>query len=297
MEALVFPGCVIPNRYPFLEKSARMVFEKLGISLVDAPFSCCPDPVGVASISEKTWLALGARNLSLAEKENKKIISLCNGCSETLLMVKHALEHDEEGLKEINEILGKKGIKYSGNASISHFVRSLVEDVGIEKIKSLVTRPLKGLKIATHTGCHYNRPSDVIQWDDPLNPICLDDLVKAIGAEPVEYEEKTQCCGAGVARTDVAVGLEFSKRKYKSLTDANAQCMATGCPQCFQTLESNQRLVNKKFETSYKVPVFYITELIALAFGYDPKELGLKFHSVKGKKLLASIGIEDPKNE
>jgi len=136
----LFTGCVIPNRLPFLEKSARLVFEKLGVHFEDAPFTCCPDPIGVAAISEKTWLTLAARNLSLGEKDNTEILTLCNGCSETLLMVKHALKHDKKRLKEVKEILEKKGYKYNGNAKVNHFVRTLVEDIGIKRIEKIVVK-------------------------------------------------------------------------------------------------------------------------------------------------------------
>ena len=134
----MFVGCVIQNRLPFIEKSARLVLTKLGIDLEEELFTCCPDPVGVSAISEKTWLTLAARNLSLGEKDNTEILSLCNGCTETLLMVKHALKHDKKKLKEVKEILDKKGYKYYGNAKVNHFVRTLVEDIGIKKIEKVV---------------------------------------------------------------------------------------------------------------------------------------------------------------
>ena len=295
MKAKLFTGCVIPNRLPFLEKSARIVFEKLGVSLEDAPFACCPDPVGIAAISEKTWLTLAARNLILGEQDNTEILSLCNGCSETLLMVKHTLQHDKKSLEEVNEILEKKGYKYNGTAKVSHFVRTLVEDIGINKIKKVIKEvwdgkedahnPVQGLKIAAHPGCHYNRPSKVLKWDDPKDPQYLEELIKAIGGEPIKYNEKNLCCGSAVLRTRDDIGFEISRKKYESASKAGAKIIAVNCPSCFQTLESNQRQVNKKFETEYTLPIFYITELMALAFGYKPDEIGLKFHTV-GKKAV-----------
>ena len=290
----LFTGCVIPNRLPFLEKSARLVFEKLDYNLGDAPFTCCPDPVGVASISEKTWLTLAARNLTLGEKENTEILSLCNGCTETLILAKHTLKRDKKKLEEIKEILKQKGYNYEGNAKVSHFVKTLIEDIGVEKIRKNVedtwigndgkSNPIEKLKIATHPGCHYNRPSEILQWDDPSDPQYLEDLIKAIGGIPVKYEEKTLCCGSTINRTKKEFGYELSRRKYQSVTDAGAQLIAVNCPSCFQTLESNQRTVNTIYEKKYEIPILYITELIALAFGYKPDELGLKFHTV-GKKM------------
>lgn len=292
MKAKLFTGCVIPNRLPFLEKSARLVFKDLGIQFIDAPFSCCPDPVGVAAISEETWLTLGARNLALGEKDNQPIVSLCNGCSETLIGVKHALSHDNKSLAKVNDRLKSKGYNYKGDAVVKHFIQNLIEDVGLEKIKKNVKRPLKGLKVATHTGCHYNRPSEIIQWDDPFEPKHLDALVDAVGAESIDYDEKMLCCGSAVARTNDEVAIEVAYRKFKSLTDAGAECIILNCPSCFQQFENTQRLVSKAKDENFKIPILYITEIMALAFGYSPDELGFKFHRIKPKKLLKSIGIE-----
>ncbi|MCK5590886.1 MAG: hypothetical protein KAI72_02915, partial [Candidatus Pacebacteria bacterium] len=254
----LFTGCVIPNRLPFLEKSARLVFEKLGVYIEDAPFTCCPDPIGVASISEKTWLTLAARNLSLGEKDDTEILSLCNGCTETLLMAKHRLRHSKQEFKEINEILEKKGYKFNGDAIVTHFVKTLVEDIGVKKIAKIVEdtwvgnkekhNPIKDLKIATHPGCHYNRPSEILQWDDPNDPQYLEELIKAIGGIQINYDEKTLCCGSAVSRTQKDVSYEMCRRKYQSVTNAGAQLIAVNCPSCFQTLESNQKSVNKKYE-------------------------------------------------
>jgi heterodisulfide reductase subunit B len=293
-KALLFPGCVIQNRLPFLEKSARLVFEDLGIEFEEAPFSCCPDPVGVASISEKTWLILAARNLTFSEKKNLEILSLCNGCSETLLRAKHALKNDKEALKEVNHILGMKGYEYKGKAKVSHFVRTLYEDIGVNKIKKVVKNkwagnggnPIEGFKFATHPGCHYNRPSEVLKWDDPDDPVYSEKLLKAVGGIPVKYTEKYLCCGSCVSKTRDDIGMEIMRTKYQSVLDAGGQAIVVNCPACFQMMEAYQRSVNKKYNENFMFPVFYVTEVLALAFGHTKEEIGLKFHSV-GRKLFS----------
>ena len=292
-KSLLFPGCVIRNRLPFLEKSARLVFERLGFYFEDAPFTCCPDPIGVASISKKSWLLLAARNLIQGEKDNREILSLCNGCSETLLRAKNELLRDKQSFKEINTILGKKGYEYKGNAKVTHFVRTLVEDIGVNKIKKMVKKtwrhnrvkgnPIKGIKVAVHPGCHYNRPSDILQWDDPHDPHYQEKIIEAIGGISIDYPQKNLCCGSCVTRTREDLGLAIIRAKYRSATIADAQIFSVNCPACFQTMESRQRDVNKEFNENIEIPVFYITELIALAFGFNPEELGLKFHSIGGK--------------
>jgi heterodisulfide reductase subunit B len=294
----LFAGCVISNRLPFIEKSAHLTFEKLNVILENEAFTCCPDPIGINAISEKMWLTLAARNLALGEKDDREILALCNGCSETLLVAKYTLKRDKNLLKEINGILEKKGYNYQGKAKVTHFVTFLREKIGINKIEKIVKEtwennkesqnPIKGLKIAAHPGCHFTRPSHILKVDDPHNPIYLEELIQAIGAIPVKYKEKTLCCGAAVAETSEDIRLELSKKKYQNATDEGAQLFAVNCPTCFSTLEANQRRVNKKFQTNFNIPVFYITELMAMAFGYTNKEIGFKFHGVKDKSKLFS---------
>lgn len=294
----LFAGCVISNRLPFIEKSAQISFEKLNVIFENEAFTCCPDPIGIAAISEKMWLTLAARNLALGEKDDREILALCNGCSETLLVAQHTLKRDKNRLKEINALLEKKGYNYQGKAKVIHFVKLLRERIGIDKIKKIVKEtwgnnkesqnPIKGLKIAAHPGCHYTKPSSILKCDDPDNPIHLEELIQAIGGDPVKYEEKTLCCGSAVSETSEDIRMELSRKKYQNATDEGAQFFAVNCPTCFLTLEANQKRVNKKFQTNFNIPVFYITELMALAFGYTAKEIGLKFHGVKDSSKLFS---------
>jgi len=283
-----FLGCVIPGRLPFLEASARRTFEKIGMKVGDqAKCSCCPDPTGAAQLDHETFLALGARNLCLFEESNNNILSLCSGCTESLKTVKHLLDNDDEKKKEINLKLKSIGKSYKGNIQIKHFAEVLYEN--IEKIKKLVKKPLKDLKVAGHPGCHYLRPSEIINWDDPLNPKTLDELIEAIGADPVEYNLKNECCGNPLEKSDKEISLSMLENKLKSMREAGADCIACVCPACYQQFDFNQREINKKNNTDYKFPVFYITELIALALGIDTENLGLNFHRVKVNEVMQKI--------
>ena len=283
-----FLGCVIPGRFPFLEASARKTFEKIGMKVGDqAKCSCCPDHTGVAQMDHETFLALGARNLCLYEESNNHILSLCSGCTESLKTVKHILDNDDKMKKEVNLKLKVIGKNYKGKSDIKHFAEVLYEN--IEKIKEMVKNPLKDLKVAGHPGCHYLRPSEIINWDDPLNPKTLDVLIETIGADPVEYDTKNDCCGNPLEKSDKDISLSMLESKLKSMKEAGTDCIACVCPACYQQFDFNQREVNKIYNTDYNFPVFYITELIALTLGVDKEELGLNFHRIKVNEILQKI--------
>jgi heterodisulfide reductase subunit B len=289
--ALLFQGCVIGNRIPFIEASARKVFDKLGIKTSDAAFACCPDPVGFNSTDHLSWLAMGARNLTLAEEEGKNIISLCNGCFQTLKLVNQELIHDVHEREKINGILGKIGKEFKGTVNVKHFVEVLHE-IGAEKIKELITKDLSGLKVACHTGCHYNRPSEIVKTDDPMKPVKLREIVAATGATPVDYEEEVLCCGNGVNNTEEEPAMQILANKLDSAIRAGAEAVIVNCPACFQQFDSNQKKAEDISGKTYGLPILYITELLALGMGIKSDEIGVKFHRSRLKALLDKHNLE-----
>lgn len=290
-EYKMFEGCVIGNRIPFIEASARKVFDKLGIKTSEAPFACCPDPVGFNSTDHLSWLAMGARNLTIAEKEGKDIVSLCNGCFQTLKAVNTELKHDEHEKQKINGLLKTIGREFKGTINVWHFVEVLY-NLGVEKIKENLTIDLSGLKVACHTGCHYNRPSEIMQTDDPMKPVKLRELVAATGATPVDYEEEMLCCGAGVGNTEEEPSMQILANKFNSAIKAGAEAFIVICPACFQQMDTNQKKAEKLSGATFGIPIIYLTELFALAMGVKPDEIGLKFHRSRLTALLEKHKIK-----
>ena len=285
----LFLGCVIPARLPYLEASARKIFEKLGIELKDVDgFSCCPDPTGIELIDHKTWLALGARNLSLCNK-NGGVISFCSGCVETLKGVNYFINKDLSVKKEVNKYLQKIGKVYEGKTKVKHFAEVLYEN--LDKVRENVEHPLTGFRVAVHYGCHYLRPSEIIQWDDPFEPITVDAIVEALGAESVDYDLKLECCGNPVEKSDKDLSLLMIDSKLNAIQKSGANCVVVVCPACYQQFEFNQRELNKMNNTNYDIPIFYLSEVVALAFGYKPEELGLNFHRIRPNALFESLGF------
>lgn len=289
----LFLGCTIQNRIPFIEKSARFVFDTLGIGLQDnGQFGCCPDPVGVQSTDHQAWLTLGARNLALAEQDNLPIVSFCNGCAETLKAVKIELDKHPEERKIVQSRLQEVGKEYHGSTDVNHFIEVLHEHVGVAKIKSHVVKPLTGMKIAVHPGCHYSRPGELVHVDNPLEPVFPKDILRALGATVVDYQEENMCCSSGVARVNETASNGMMKRKYESIQDVEADVIAVICPSCFQQLETGQRAMKKAYGMDLKIPVLYVTELMAMAYGANSKDMGFNFHQVKTSGLLKQFGFE-----
>jgi heterodisulfide reductase subunit B len=284
----LFLGCVIPARLPFLEASSRKVFDKLGIELKDVDgFSCCPDPTGIEQIDQKTWLTLGARNLSLSSNSNGGIISFCSGCVETLKGVNHFINKDKKVKEEVNKNLKKIGKSYNGSTSVKHFAQVLYEN--IDKVRENIVNPLDGFKVAVHYGCHYLRPSEYIQWDDPFDPVTIDEIVRVLGAESIDYDLKLECCGNPIEKTDKELSLLMIKNKLQAIQESGANCIALVCPACYQQFDFNQKEASKGGDTDFDFPVFYLSELVALAFGFKGEEIGLNFHRIKPKALFETV--------
>jgi heterodisulfide reductase subunit B len=287
-----FPGCLAPVMARQFELSARKVAKKLGVGLVDVDdFACCGYPI--KSVDQETAMLLAARNLSVAESLGLDICTICTGCASTLAEVNKELMHNNDGLRErVNEKLQKIGRAYKGDVKVKHFVRILYEDVGPEKIKSQVKKSLEGLKLASHYGCHYLKPSEVFdKFEDPEFPRTLDELISVLGAETVEYEDKTQCCGGVILDVDDKIALALAQKKLDHVKAMGADAMVLMCGLCGSMYDRNQRVIERRFNVAYNLPVLFYPQVLGLALGIDPKGLGLDLNRVKTSDLLSKLGI------
>ncbi|MDF1538869.1 MAG: CoB--CoM heterodisulfide reductase subunit B [Candidatus Thorarchaeota archaeon] len=287
-----FLGCVMPNRFPNIELSIRKVLPELGINLEELEgASCCPAPGVIRSFSDPTWLALASRNLALAEKAGHDILTGCNGCYGTFKEAIHSVHEKPERLKEVQKILKDVGIKYDATTDAKHLLEVIYE-IGPEKIRKLVKRPLTGVKIAVHYGCHLLKPSKLRPWKQTQRHTFLDELVEAMGAESVKYRDKYICCGAGggVRGSNVPVSIDIAKDKFDSVMEAEADCILNACSFCHLQYEVSQAQLNKELgEKKYQIPVIYFTQLLGLALGFEPDELGLGKHVVSTQPFLDKI--------
>jgi heterodisulfide reductase subunit B len=282
----LFLGCVIPNRYPFIESATRNVFEKLDIELVDMDgASCCPAPGVFRGFDIDTWLVVGARNITIAEQLGVDIALMCNGCYGSLLEVNHTLKHDKKKLKMVNKHLAKIGKEFKGTVKIRHIVDILYNDVTVEKIKNRTKygrkQPLN-LNLAVHYGCHLIKPGETRPWNQEVeDPHFLDELVEISGCKSVDYKDKFMCCGAGggVRGAFKEISLDFTREKLENIAASGADAIVAVCPFCHLQLDLGQLEVNSIFKDDisahFRIPVIYYTQLLGLAIGMSLEDLGL----------------------
>ncbi|MCW3985857.1 MAG: CoB--CoM heterodisulfide reductase iron-sulfur subunit B family protein [Candidatus Bathyarchaeota archaeon] len=285
----LFLGCTIPARQPNYELSARKTLGKLGIELVDLDNMTCCAPPPVQSINFETSLAIAAYNICLAEESDLNLVTLCSGCFESLAMTNNMLKDDEELKAKINKILSQAGKEFQGDKEVKHFLQVLMDDVGLERLKQNVSKPLNNLKIAAFYGCHALRPSELLKLDDPERPRILESLIEALGAESVEYRNKLKCCGGLLRGYSDDLALNLAREKLENTSKAGADCIATLCPFCFVALDIGQIQVRAKFNKNYDIPILHYSELLAFALGIDPKELAPEIHKIKTDKILSKI--------
>jgi len=195
----------------------------------------------------------------------------------------------------VNEALAAGGLSYTpGTLDIRHLLDVIVYDIGLDAVKAKVTRPLTGLRVAPYLGCMVPRPDYEHRWSDHEHPVELDILLKALGAEVIDFPLKTHCCGGHMTQIGPETAFELIRRLVSSADNYQADLMATLCPMCQMNVDAYQGEMNHFFGTKYNMPIIFFTQLMGLAFGMDAKGLGFGMELVSAKKALAKIGVEAP---
>lgn len=285
---LIFLGCSIPYRVLGFELSSRKVLTKLGIELVEMPeFNCCGLPLD--PVSHEMMLVLAARNLALAEQTGLDIITLCPGCAGTLKKVNTMLNKNPSLREKINAHLKESNLEFKGSVTTKHFMQVLMEDIGLEKIKASVTKPLTMLKVAEHNGCHILRPKEYIGFDDPENPQMLKALIEATGATCLDYIDETECCGAPSVGVNDKMALQLARDKLNHIKLVEAQALITICPFCHIMYDTNELRIEKIFNEVYGIPVLHYPQLLGLAMGMTPEELAFSELRVNTSNIINQI--------
>lgn len=282
-----YPGCSGHGSSKEYEASTRAVCNVLGISLEELnDWSCCGSTPAHAR-DHVLSAALSARNLAIAAARGaERVATPCPSCLANLKAAKVRMEN-EEFRGKVNALLDEPCPEQLPDAV--SILQLLVEEIGIEAIGKKVKKPLTGLKVAAYYGCLLSRPADLMKFDDPENPMSMDNILTALGAEAVPFPLKTECCGAamGIPRREVTARL--SARLLKTARNYGADAIAVACPICHMNLDLRQEQAAKAAETEFNMPILYYTQLMGVAFGLSSSELGLDKLCVSPVKILKKI--------
>lgn len=276
MKYAFFSGCVLEGASKENYIATTAVAKVLGIELVEIPGWTCCGASHVQDIDDLTSTAINARNIALAEQMDLPLLTVCNTC--TLMLRKAKAKLDNGQTEKVNAILSKAGLAYQGTTEITHLLWAIVRDFGLDRLKSKVKKPLRGLKIAAYYGCHILRPPAVMNFEDHANPESLENVIRALGAEPVDFDYKLKCCGFHSTYTANEDMINITGKTCQSALQAGADCIVTPCPLCQMSLDMNQPEGQAAVGCSQEMPVLHLAQLIGLALGLKPEELALNMH-------------------
>ncbi|UCD86149.1 MAG: CoB--CoM heterodisulfide reductase iron-sulfur subunit B family protein [Deltaproteobacteria bacterium] len=272
-----YPGCSLESSAVEFDLSLRKVAPLLGIELVELPDWNCCGASAAHSINHLLSLALPARNLAIAEGENLlELMPPCSACYSNLAKANYELLGSPGVLRQINQLIE---MNYQGRVRVLSILE-LLNSIGIEKIVSVVKNNLDGKKVACYYGCLMLRPPKVTGRLDFEQPRGMDEVVRALGGEPVSWGFKTECCGAGFSMSKTEVVLKLCHDILNNARANGAELIALACPMCMSNLDMRQNAILKRYGVKESLPILYITELMGLALGFPPEELGLNRHYI-----------------
>jgi heterodisulfide reductase subunit B len=280
-----YPGCSLSGLGKPYDESLRAVFSHLGLGLEEIPDWNCCGATSYMSVSQEKAVALAARNLALAEQMKAEVVAPCAACYLVLTKAQHMMTDYPALAAKVHKGLQAAGLTYEGHVTVRHPLDILVNHVGLDAIKARVTAPLAGYRVAPYYGCQVVRPYGA--FDDPLRPQTLDRLMAAAGAEVVDYPLKAHCCGGSLMGTMEDIGVRLNFLLLKEAKARSANVLATVCPLCQYNLEAYQDTMRRTFHEDAHLPVAYFTQLLGLAFGLQPKALGLQRNFVTAEPLPA----------
>ncbi|MGQ9573083.1 MAG: CoB--CoM heterodisulfide reductase iron-sulfur subunit B family protein [Dehalococcoidia bacterium] len=293
MKFAFWPGCSVPRQgTPELRITAAAVCDKLGIELEDLSLAPCTGS-GILQGRDLVYAdTLNASTFAMVEEMGLPLMTICSTCQGVFSQAQKRLKEKPDYLAQINETLAEQGMEYSGNVEVKHLLWVLVEDYGLGELRKAVMKPLASLRVAPFYGCYLLRPSAALGFDEhPERKKALESLIATLGAEAVDFRGKSLCCGyplVGVNDENSAamVGTHTLEAKEKG-----ADCMVTPCPLCHMNLDGVQPQAGEQRGTKINMPVLHLSQLIGLALGIDPPDLGFERHAVSVKSVLDKLGL------
>ena len=294
MKYAFYPGCVSRGATPELFAATVQVCDRLGIELEFEPMrsaSC----TGSGILQEKNLRladTLNARTFALAERTGLPLLTICSTCQGVMSQANERLNADPGYLAEINADLAEEGLEYKGTADPRHLLWVLIEDIGLEKLKSLVVRPLTGFKAAPFYGCYIIRPTSALGFDEhPDREDSLERVIEAVGAEVVDFPGKTLCCGFPIIMINETNSVRMVANHTTDAKDRGADAMVTPCPLCHLNLDGYQPQAAAMAKRPIGLPILHLPQLLGLALGIEPKAMRLNGHMVSTKKMLSAVAL------
>jgi heterodisulfide reductase subunit B len=295
---LYYPGCSMESSAKAYSESLLAVCEPLGLKLEEiSDWNCC-GATEYLGVSLTPAYALIARNLALAYNQSngiKTVVAPCSACYLNLAKCDYYMQERPELGVNVNDALAAGGLHYdAGSLFIRHFLDVLVNDIGLDVLKSKVVRPLKGVRVAPYLGCMVPRPDYDHRWSNPEYPNELDRVLKVLGAEVIDFPLKTHCCGGHMTQIGPETAYKLIYRLISAADQYHADVMATLCPMCQMNVDAYQGETNRANHSDIQMPIVFFTQLVGLALGLEPKELGFGREFVSAKRVLDRIGLEMP---
>ncbi len=286
MKYAYYPGCSAESTARDQYMSMNEVAKALNIDLIQPEGWTCCGSTPAHHTNKILSLALPAANLLMAKKLGLDMVVFCAACYNRMKVANHEISSNPEMRKMVAESLGED---YDGSTKVHHFVEVLVKDIGIQKLKKAFTHTLDGLKVASYYGCLLVRPQGVTNFDDPENPMIIDNLVSLMGGDSIDWPHKVECCGGGFALSRTDIVLELSNSILGLAHKSGAQCIAVACPMCQVNLDLRQSDISKSKHNTYNLPVVYITQLLGLCLGIPARKLGMTKRVVSPKQIIKMV--------
>ena len=291
MKYAFFPGCVARGGCPELYQAAKLICQRLEIELQEMPGASC---TGAGVLQEKNEFlgdTLNARTFAMAEDLGLQIMTICSTCQGVMSQANFRMRKDPEYLARVNKELAEEGLEYKGTANPKHLLWVLIEDVGLEKLTELITRPLAGIRLAPFYGCYLVRPTDALDMEDhPERLTALEQVIETLGATVVDFSGKTRCCGFPILTINETNSVAMVAKHTLDVKDLGADAMVTPCPLCHLNLDGYQPKAQAQANRKIDMPISHLPQAIGLAMGISRKELGLQKHIISTKALTTKLG-------
>lgn len=281
MKVAYYPGCSLHATAKEYDQSVKAVSAALGIELKELDDWACCGATAAHSTNFKLSVALPARDLISAEKDNLDVMVPCAACFNRFKSAQHHLDKDAELRKEVEKTVGRP---YKGSVAIRNPIDIIANDIGLDTLKSKVKKPLTGLRPVAYYGCLLLRPPEVCNFDNYENPVLLDKLMAALGADVRPWSYKTDCCGGSLSISRSEIVVKMADKLMSMAREADANCIAVACPLCMANLDF-------RASSDVRIPVYYFTELIGIALGLPNGREWLKLHNIDSVSLMSGLGL------